>query len=139
MRKFIIGSNYFFRGYPGFHPHDKDYLILEENPKDYKNNMSIRGQGLDYIYWRKMSPREFINRTLITKLPMQVGKFLIPEVCKEIGFTLDNLKELKPVIDKLDDKHKYEQIIYESYIENNDFVLTQEQRDRAYKCYKESR
>ena len=29
--------------------------------------------------------------------------------------------------DKLDVKHKYEKLIYEEYIENNDFVITQEQ------------
>jgi hypothetical protein len=40
---------------------------------------------------------------------------------------------------KLNDKHKYEEIIYNSYIKNSSFTLTDTQRDRAYKSYKESR
>ena len=32
-----------------------------------------------------------------------------------------------------------EKIIYEAYLENKDFVLTQKQRDAAYASYKESR
>ena len=32
-----------------------------------------------------------------------------------------------------------EEIIFNSYIENNSFTLTQEQRDLAYQSYKETR
>jgi hypothetical protein len=68
-----------------------------------------------------------------------VGKFLIPEFCKEIGFTIKDLPKLKPLIDKLDEKHKYEEIIYNAYLENGDFILTPDQRDLAYASYKETR
>jgi hypothetical protein len=49
------------------------------------------------------------------------------------------LLKLKPLIDTLDEAHLYEQVIYESYLINGDFYLTQEQRDLAYTKYKEAR
>ena len=70
---------------------------------------------------------------------MSVGKFLIPEFCDAIGFKVSDLSKLQSAIDKLDDKHKYEKIIFDSYLENNSFRLNPEQRLRAYKSYKEAR
>jgi hypothetical protein len=43
------------------------------------------------------------------------------------------------MIDNLDIKHLYEKVIYNSYIENKSFVLTDEQRDKAYLLYKQGR
>ena len=40
---------------------------------------------------------------------MMIGKFLVPEFCNEIGMTLEDLFKLKPLCEKLDDKHKYEE------------------------------
>ena len=70
---------------------------------------------------------------------MVIGKFLVPEFCAEIGFTIEDLPRLEPLLAKLDEKHKYEEIIYNAYIENNAFVLTDEQRAAAYESYKVSR
>lgn len=70
---------------------------------------------------------------------MVIGKFLVPEFCKEIGFTVSDLERLRPLIAKLDDKHKYEEVIFNSYLQNGDFILTSEQRDAAYLMYRESR
>jgi hypothetical protein len=70
---------------------------------------------------------------------MVVGKFLVPEFCAAIGFTIEDLPQLKPLIDILDNKHKYEEIIFNSYLKNGSFTLTDEQRERAYKSYKNSR
>ena len=39
----------------------------------------------------------------------------------------------------MDNNHAYEKIIYDSYIENNDFYLTESQLNRAYKEYKKYR
>ena len=65
--------------------------------------------------------------------------FLIPEFNKQISFTIEDLPKIKPLIDNLDEKHKYEEIIYNAYIENKSFTLTEEQRDAAYRRYKEAR
>ena len=70
---------------------------------------------------------------------MAVGKFLIPEFCREIGFTIEDLPKVRPLIDALDPRHRYEEIIYDSYMENGSFTLTEEQRMRAYKAYLEAR
>lgn len=70
---------------------------------------------------------------------MSVGKFLVPEVCKELGIALKDLCVLEPLFDSLDNKHKYEKVIYEFYKENNDFYLTDQQLMLAYQEYKKYR
>lgn len=70
---------------------------------------------------------------------MQLGKFLIPTFIEAIGFTIEDLKKLQPLADNLDDKHKYEKVIYDSYIQNNDFILTDEQLQKAYLEYKHNK
>lgn len=137
-RHFRVGSTYFFSEYPDFRPSDIDEVEFEEHPRLYKNVMQFRKKDGSRCYykWRKMSADEFVEYTLNSKLPMEIGKFLIPEVADFLGFTIAHLKALAPIAEKLDDKHSYEKIIYDSYIENNGFYLTQEQRDRAYAEYK---
>ena len=39
----------------------------------------------------------------------------------------------------LDDKHAYYKVIFNAYISNNAFYLTDEQRDAAFKLYQEAR
>ena len=138
-KRYLMGSRYFFGCFIDFKSHDTDYIILEDNPKDYKNVKNIRGQGQDIFYWRKMQPSEFIEVTLSSGTPMQIGKFLIPEVVNELKFTIEDLKLLEPLVRQLDEKHLYEKIIYYSYIKNNQFSLTSEQITHAYKIYKKYR
>ena len=85
------------------------------------------------------SKEDYIDWALKSNIGMVIGKFLVPEFCTEIGFTIEDLPRLAPLLDRLDDGHKYEEIIYHSYLENGSFTLTDEQRDRAYQSYKESR
>ena len=141
MDKFTIGSNYFFSEYLDFSPSDYDTLEFEENPTMYKTCMQLRARDKTrcHFWWRKMSPDEFVEYTLSSKVPMEIGKFLIPEVNEYLGFTLEHLKKLEPIVENLDDRHKYEQIIFNSYIQNKDFTLTQEQRNKAYEEYKKYR
>lgn len=131
-QRFRVGSSYFFG-----EGHDIDEVEFEEEPRLYRNVMQFRKNDRTrcLFKWRKMSPDEFVEYTLNSKLPMEIGKFLVPEVVDYLGFTLDHLKQLAPVVEKLDKKHSYEKIIFDSYIENNGFYLTQEQRDRAYQEY----
>lgn len=139
MKSILVGSTYFFKGLEGFKSKDTDRIILVDNPVGFKNVRQTTGSGACLFEWRKMTSDEFVEFTLQTKLPMSVGKFLVPEFCEAIGFTIKHLKKLKPVFKKLDDKHKYEKVIYESYIENGDFTLTEEQRLKAYEVYKKYR
>ena len=139
MNKILIGSQYFFSCYDDFKSKDIDELrIVETN--DFSQIRQITGQGKClFLMKRHPAKEDYINWALKSNVGMVVGKFLVPEFCAEIGFTINDLPRVAPLLDKLDDKHKYEKIIYDSYIENGSFTLTKEQRDRAYKSYKESR
>ena len=139
-REFIVGSNNFFRDIEGFTSKDEDILIVEESPTEYKNFMQISRKGKCVFKWRKMTPQNFIKFTFwLDKTPMAAGKFLNKEFCEYIGFTITHLKKLEPVFEKLDEKHTYQKVIYDSYIENGKYYLTDEQRMKAYEVYKASR
>lgn len=135
----IIGSTYFFKDIEGFSSKDIDILELVDNPLMFKISYQLSGKGKCVFKWKRMSPKEFIDITLKRNCPMELGKFLVKEFCKEIGFTISDLNLLRSLRDSLDDKHKYEAIIYDSYIENNDFTLTNEQLQKAYNEYKKYR
>ena len=139
MYKYLMGSTYFFSCYPDFNSNDIDEIqIVSTN--DFRQVRQITGNGRCLFQLRRHSTKqEYIDWALKSKLGMVIGKFLIPEFCEEIGFTIEDLPTLRPLIDRLDNKHKYEEIIYNSYIQNNAFILTEEQRLEAYKSYKESR
>lgn len=134
----LMGSNYFFSQYKDFKSTDIDKIDII-NTSDFKDKRIIRGQGKDYIFLKRKPKEQLIQDALNSELAMVVGKFLIPEFNKQIGFTIEDLPKVQPLIDRLDDKHLYEKIIYDAYLENKEFILTQEQRDAAYASYKESR
>lgn len=138
-RRFRVGSQAFFDMYPDFQPSDLDEVEFEETPKLYKNFMQFRKTDKTrcLFKWRKMSADEFVAYTLNSKLPMEIGKFLVPEVARYLGFTIEHLKRLKPVVERLDGKHEYEKVIYNAYIAHGDFYLTLDERDLAYEKYKE--
>lgn len=135
----LIGSKYFFSCYEDFEPHDTDELEIIETD-EFKQVRQLTGQGKCLFQMKKHSSKnDYIEWAIQSPLGMVVGKFLVPEFCDQIGFTIEDLPRLRVLIDKLDDRHKYEEIIYNSYIENGSFTLTDEQRDKAYKSYKDSR
>lgn len=131
--RFRVGSSYFFG-----EGRDIDEVEFDEHPKLFKNVMQFRKKDRSrcLFIWRKMDPDEFVEYTLNSKLPMEIGKFLVPEVAEYLGFTMEHLKRLAPVVDRLDGKHEYERVIYEAYMENGAMFLTPEQRDFAYAVYK---
>ena len=139
MAKFLMGSQYFFSCYDDFKGKDIDEIeIIETN--EFAQVRQITGQGKCLFQLKKhRSKEDYINWALESQIGMVIGKFLIPEFCKAIGFTIEDLPLLRVLINRLDDKHRYEAIIYDSYIENGSFTLSDEQRARAYKSYKESR
>lgn len=135
---FIVGSSYFFDSFDDFEPKDKDIVYIVEEPSLFKKSMRLCGQGDDVYYWKKMTPAEYIEDAKQSKMPMEVGKFLNKELCEHIGFTIDDLAQLKEVFDKLDDKHSYERLIFNSYLKNKDFKLTKYQLNKAYKEYSQT-
>ena len=135
----LVGSGYFFSMYPDFNSKDIDKVQLIDT-SDFENICQITGNGECLFLVKKHTNKQtYIDWALKSKMGMVVGKFLVPEFCQEIDLTIDDLLKLKPLLEKLDDKHKYEEIIFNSYVENNSFKLTDEQRELAYQSYKESR
>lgn len=137
--KILVGSTYFFKDVKGFNSKDVDHVIIEKKPKKYKRCYQISGKGKCLFKWKQMSVDEYIDITLKSKLPMEAGKFLVKEVVDSIGMTIEDLKRLAPVFEKMDPKHTYLKIIYDSYIENGGFVLSDEQRMKAYEDYCKAR
>lgn len=140
IKTFKIGSNVFFDKFEDFTPKDIDELcIMDCFPFQNTNSLHVKGlHNKDAFFYKNMSKQEFIQDTLNSDLPMVVGKFIIPEFNEYLNITIDDLKQLKPIFDKIDTKHEYEKIIYNSYIENNGFYLTDEQLNSAYEKYKET-
>ncbi len=139
MKIFIVGSSYFFKGMRGFKSKDVDRVALTDSPVGFKDFRQTSGSGFCLFEWRRMSPEEFVEKTLSSNLPMEVGKFLVKEFCEEIGFTLEHLRKLKPQFDKLDPLHDYERAIYDSIIANGLWKLTDEQLQKAYGEYLKER
>ena len=114
-------------------------MLFDEWIINDTNVLNCKRDGNDAFYFKNMSLDEFINDTLNCKTPMRVGKFIVPEFAEYLNMTISDLKKLKTMFDRLDDKHKYERLIYESYINNNSFTLTEKQLQEAYDEYRKYR
>lgn len=139
MAKILMGSTYFFSQYPDFESKDIDEIEIVETTKFNYMSHLIGNNKCSFLIKKQPTTQKYIDDALKCHLGMTVGKFLIPEFASAIELNIEDLPQLQPLIDRLDEKHQYEKIIYNSYIANNDFILTDVQRDIAYKLYKESR
>lgn len=140
MKTIKIGSWVFFKNMPNYVSKDVDEMVIQDKwlPKGI-NVLNFKKDKKDVFLWSPLTKEQFIEDTLNCKVPMRVGKFIVPEFCEYIGFEIKDYELLKPIFDKLDDKHKYEKVIMESYIENNSFTLTEDQLNKAYEVYKQAR
>lgn len=135
--KFIVGSNAFFNEFLDFDGgHDIDELYIIDYPMFGNNIGQLKVDNHDKFFLYDSGKENIINNTHDA---FEACKFIIPEFAKYIKLTIDDLKEIGNWYELLDDKHKYVKFIYESYIKNNDFVLTEEQLNEAYKIYKKYR
>lgn len=139
MNKILVGSRAFFTGIEGFTPHDYDYVDFCKPTWEFKNVRQLKFPDKCMFTFVRKSNDELIDFALNNEPAMQVGKFLVPEVVNYLGMSFDDIKRLAPVFDKLDDKHKYEKIIFDAYLENGKMELTDEQRLKAFECYKKAR
>lgn len=139
LKEIPIGSRVFFYKFPDFESKDKDVVLVMDHLVGGKTCLNAKIKGTDLFLYKQMPKEEWIKTTIESGVPMKAGKFLVPEFCEYIGFTVEDLDKLEEMFYSIDDKHKYETIIYESYKENNGFFLTDEQLERAYAEYKRSR
>lgn len=144
-KKYIVGSFAFFKDMPGYALHDLDYVIIsDEMFNDYHHLYLIKDNvACDIFYW-KVHEIEWYVKSLLrdNSFPLYAVTFLVPAIAKEVGMTIEHLKMLKPVIDRLDEvgpKYAYYKDIYNAYVENNGFFMTDEQLRRAYRTYKSAR
>jgi len=136
----LIGSTYFFGKFESFKSKDRDYLRLKDKGNGYEYIRQITTGDTCYFDVVIRPKEELIQYALENKVTaMQVGKFLIPEFNERFRITIDDLKQLKPLVDHLDKKHEYERIIYDAYIANGKFGLTEEQLQAAYEVYTTAR
>ena len=139
IKQFKMGSTYFFEKYDDFHSKDYDDLCIMDNFIFKGNVMNMKIKGKDVFFFRNMPKQGYIDDLIESGVNMKAGKFLIPEFCEYIGFTIDDLKSIMHIFENMDEKHSYEKIIAESYIKNNRFYLYETQRKKAYKEYKKYR
>ena len=139
IKTFIIGSRAFFDGIEEFIPKDNDELCIMDEFPIRSNTLNLHIKGKDVFLCRNMNKEMFIKDALDCKIPMRIGRFLVPSFAEYIGLTIEDLQKLQSLIDNIDEKHTYERIIYDSYIKNNGFFLTEEQRNDAFKEYKNKR
>lgn len=139
MKQILVGSNAFFKNIKEYQINDKDYLILVDDPKDFKIRKEIYLRGIDKFYYKKDTPVKMIQHAIESNDPMVVGKFLVKEVAEEIGLKPQDILPLKYLIDKVDKKHLYQIILFNSIIENNSFDLTNEQIIESFNVYQNAR
>jgi hypothetical protein len=138
MKQFLIGSKAFFSGFEDFIPMDTDYLVIYDNP-DFEVTKSYMDGDIHYVCWENYSKEKLIQVHHQVYDGKYIQKFLVPEFVEYLGFTIDDLKSLEFLLDRLDEQHGYCRTIYNYYIENNSFTLTQEQLNQAYEVYKMDR
>ena len=137
---FKIGSSYFFDKFEDYKVKDCDELcIMDHFSFPGTNVLNMKKDEKDVFFYRDMDKEGFIRDTIESNVPMRVGKFLNPEFSEHLGMKTEDLKRLEPVFRRLDDKHSYEMVIFEAYVSNGNFRLTDEQLADAYAEYKRKR
>ena len=142
MKTFKIGSRAFFENLPDYKEHDCDVLmVLDKWPSEIADTrFSCRATKCDAFFMKQMTKEEYIAETLETEDTKRVFYYMVPEFAQFVGLTIDDLKLVEPVVRKLENtRHKWYINVYEAYVANNGFFLTDEQREVAYKVFKSTR
>jgi hypothetical protein len=139
IARFQMGSSTFFHSLPGYEPKDLDELIIMDDWCLKENSARVMIGKNDTFIYRHLTKDGFICDALVSGVPMRLGKFLCPEFASFLKMDIKDLKRLEPLAKILDEKHTYEKIIYNAYIQNDGWWLTEEQRMAAYLEYKRTR
>lgn len=139
IKEFKIGSSIFFDSYSDYTQKDIDILAITDLPLFGKPMINMKLKDKDIFFMCIEENSVMLDKTLESGVNMRAGKFLSPEFAEYIGLTIEELKKLKPMFDDIDEKHMYEKVIFDSYIKNNGFFLTNDQRLMAYEEYKRQR
>lgn len=140
-KRITIGSRAFFNGMPNFQSKDTDILVFTDNPSGFTHYRQSSMSGRCTIEWAMKSKEGFIAYAMREKADgLEFGKFLVSEFAKELELTIADLSMLYSHFkNRIDDKHKYQHAIYDAYVTNGDFTLTDVQRAAAYDSYRAMR
>ena len=116
---FKTGSSVFFSKLPDFTPHDLDEVCVMDYPLFGDKIAEIRKDGKDMFFIFNYGKKYLIEQCIRTNVPMAICKFLSPEFAKYLDLSIEDLKKLEPLSNKMDDKHYYLKMIYDYYIQNN--------------------
>ena len=134
-----VGSRAFFSDYEDFQPADND--ILELNSEQYEDYYSTRENDVHIFHYKYTNKEQFLEFEFkhIEESPLAVCAFVVPEVAEFLELTLEELFMFEYYFKKINRRHLYVKYIYDCYMENRAFSLTQEQKDFAYNLYNENR
>lgn len=140
--RYLTGSKAFFGIFDDYNSKDIDYVeIVNDGDFRISKRLFDEKEKADIFVYKKVDKDTMLNYFLEHKSPMSVCMFLTPDIYKEFGISIEDLQKLKPLMYRkdLDEKHHYIKMIFDFYLENNSFTLTDEQRLAAYNDYKKSR
>lgn len=135
----LIGSAAIFKNIEGFVPNDYDILIWTDASKYCTKWRRVGLSGIDVLEMKSdMSKQEIIESQVTKTAPeMCFGLFLCAEFAELIGLTIDDLTNIYPFFcARFNKKHKYFDTVYNAYIANNGFTMTDEQLQEAYAIYR---
>ena len=92
MSKLIrIGSSVFFNDMEDYKSKDIDEMVIQDNwlPNGI-NVLNFKKDNKDVFLWSPLTKEQFIQDALTCGVPMRVGKFIVPEFCKYIGFNIED-------------------------------------------------
>lgn len=138
MKDILVGSRSFFGSMPYFNSKDTDYVRFEKLP-DGEIYQRLVGWKTDYFIFGTTDKEVLLDFIESTGDYLHVAPFLSPAVCKIIGFRPEELPRIEKYVKLVPPKYRYYEKIYNAYVENDDFYLTEEQRAAAYKVYREAR
>jgi hypothetical protein len=139
IKKILAGSRYFFDQIEGFNPGDTDYILIVDDLNVFKKH--IHKNYTCYFLYRLSTIKNTVSYLIAKNSPLGCTSLLYPEFANYIGLTIEKLSDnnLYNLFKQLPFKHQYLNFIYNSYIENNGFYLTDEQRMYAYNLYCDAR
>lgn len=144
IKKIHVGSSIFFNKFDDFIPGDYDWVYIMDKPIFGKNKQLMKKSGNDYLF---VCINDNILKNDISGYVTdyyQACTFLSPEFIEYIkslgiNITIEDLKQIRHFFDNVKDKHRYNKLICNYYIENNGFFLTDEQLNEVYDIYKKYR
>lgn len=139
MKEILTGSRVFFDGLNGFEPKDSDFIqVVEKEDANFNWQRQLQKNGIEIFEVVRLPKEKWIEH-YVKSGSKPLGMFLTPAFAQEFGITIADLEQLRPMRERLDAHHEYLGIIYDAYLENGSFTLTDAQRMAAFENYKAAR